>query len=135
MCSWLILPQFSLVCLLQDISSLPYTQKKLQCLELLLHVGIKRNLDVMRQKLQGVQLRHFSHTCAVQIEDCEGWWLSSCRSSVAEQARYPGFDSRWLPAFSLSIFVSSHLNFSLKLQCMVTEECTLSTCNPVLQDL
>ena len=26
----------------------------------------------------------FSPTCAVHIEDCEGWWLSGCRSSVAE---------------------------------------------------
>ena len=26
--------------------------------------------------LPGVQLRHFSPTCAVHIEDCEGWWLS-----------------------------------------------------------
>ena len=34
--------------------------------------------------LLGVQLRHFSTTCAVHIEDCEGWWLSGCRSSVAE---------------------------------------------------
>ena len=30
----------------------------------------------------GVQLRHFSTTCAVHIEDYEGWWLSGCRSSV-----------------------------------------------------
>ena len=26
----------------------------------------------------------FSTTCAVHIEDCEGWWLSGCCSSVAE---------------------------------------------------
>ena len=26
----------------------------------------------------------FSTTCTVHIEDCEGWWLSSCHSSVAE---------------------------------------------------
>ena len=24
------------------------------------------------------------YTCAVHIEDCGGWWLSGCRSSVAE---------------------------------------------------
>ena len=29
----------------------------------------------------------FSTTCAVHIEDCEGWWLSSCRGSVAEHWR------------------------------------------------
>ena len=34
--------------------------------------------------LPGVQLRHFSPSCAVHIEDYEGWWLSGCRSSVAE---------------------------------------------------
>ena len=27
----------------------------------------------------------FSTTCAVHIEDCEGWWLSGCHGSVAEQ--------------------------------------------------
>ena len=26
----------------------------------------------------------FSTICAVHIEDCEGWWLSGCRGSVAE---------------------------------------------------
>ena len=26
----------------------------------------------------------FSTTCAVHTEDCEGWWLSGCHSSVAE---------------------------------------------------
>ena len=26
----------------------------------------------------------FSTTCAVHLEDCEGWWLSGCRSSVVE---------------------------------------------------
>ena len=26
----------------------------------------------------------FSTTCAVHIEDCEGWWLSGCCGSVAE---------------------------------------------------
>ena len=29
----------------------------------------------------------FSTTCAVYIEDCEGWWLSGCRGSVAEHWR------------------------------------------------
>ena len=45
----------------------------------------------------------FSTTCTVHIEDCEGWWLSGCRSSVAEHWRLkpwgcPGFDSWQLPA-------------------------------------
>ena len=29
----------------------------------------------------------FSPTCAVHIEDCGGWWLSSCCGSVAEHWR------------------------------------------------
>ena len=29
----------------------------------------------------------FSTTCAVHIEDCEGWWLSSCCGSVEEHWR------------------------------------------------
>ena len=29
-------------------------------------------------------LRHFSPTCVVHIEDCEGWWLSCCHSSVVD---------------------------------------------------
>ena len=64
------------------------------------------------QWLPGVQLKHFSTTCVVHIEDCEGWWLSSCRSSVAEHWLYKpggGFDSRRLPAFSLSSI--SPINF------------------------
>ena len=28
-----------------------------------------------------------STTCTVHIEDCEGWWLSGCRGSVAEHWR------------------------------------------------
>ena len=67
-----------------------------KCLELLPHI----------EWLPGVQLRHFSPTCAVHIEDCGGWWLSGCCSSVAEhwlhKPKCPGFDSRQLPAFSLS---------------------------------
>ena len=42
---------------------------------------------MLAEWLPGVRLRHFSPTCAVHIEDCEGWWLSGCRSSVAEHWR------------------------------------------------
>ena len=64
-----------------------FSQSK--CLELLLHVGIKRfrcyeAKIASGEWLPGVQLRYFSSTCAVHIEDCGGWWLSGCRSSVAE---------------------------------------------------
>ena len=30
-------------------------------------------------------MRHFSTTCAVHVEECEGWWLSVRCSSVAQQ--------------------------------------------------
>ena len=40
--------------------------------------------------LPGVWLRHFSTTCAVYREDCEGWWLSGCRSSVEHWLHKPG---------------------------------------------
>ena len=44
-----------------------------------------RVLMVHTEWLPSVRLRHFSPTCAVlHIEDCGGWWLSSCRSSVSE---------------------------------------------------
>ena len=44
---------------------------------------------------------HFSPTCVVHIEHCEGWQLSGHCSSVAEyvlaaQARCPGFDYQQL---------------------------------------
>ena len=43
-----------------------------------------------------------SLTHAVHIEGCsEAWWLSSCRSALAAQAKCPGFDSWQLLAFSL----------------------------------
>jgi len=60
--------------------------------------------------LPNVQLRHFNPTCAVYIDDCEEWWLSICRSSVAEHWLH-GFDSHQPLAFSLSsIFASKYLN-------------------------
>ena len=43
-----------------------------------------RVLTAHTEWLPRVRLRHFSTSCAVYIEDCEGWWLSSCFSSVAE---------------------------------------------------
>ena len=48
-------------------------------------------------------------TCAVHIEYCEGWWLASCRSSMAEQRRLkPEVSWDRLPAAAgfFSIFVS-----------------------------
>ena len=41
-------------------------------------------LDAHTEWLPGVRLRHYSTTCAVHIQNCVGWWLSGCRSSVAE---------------------------------------------------
>ena len=44
-----------------------------------------------RQYVTGVRLGHVSTTCAVYIQNCEAWWLSSCRKSVAEHWLYkPG---------------------------------------------
>ena len=43
-----------------------------------------RVLTAQTEWVLSVRLRHFSTTCAVYIEDCEGWWLSGCCSSVAE---------------------------------------------------
>ena len=63
------------------------------CLGLLPHVWIG-NLEVNRvltahtEWLLGVRPRHFNTTCAVHIEDCEGWWLSGYHSSVAEYWLY-----------------------------------------------
>ena len=62
--------------------------------------------------LPGVWLRYFSTTCAVHIEYYKGWWLSGCYSSVAEHWLHKpgvlGFNSWWLPTFSLNFF-SKHL--------------------------
>ena len=41
--------------------------------------------------LLGVRLGHFSTTCALFIEDCEGRWLSGCRSLVAEHCLHKPF--------------------------------------------
>ena len=72
--------------------------------------------------LLDVRLRHFSTTCAVYIEDCEGLvvvrlsWLSG--RVLAAQARCPGFNFWRLLAFSLSfIFASKTSNFSLGMLC------------------
>ena len=58
----------------------------------------------------------FTITCAVHVEDCEGWWLSGDRSSVAEhwqlaQTRSPRLNSCHLPTFLLpnpSFLLTSH---------------------------
>ena len=51
--------------------------------------------------LSHIDLRREEEPCAVghllhsraNAENCEGWWLSCCCSSVTTQARYPG----WVP--------------------------------------
>ena len=54
-------------------------------------------------------------TCAMHIEDCEGWWLPGCCGS---SQRCPGFDSQWLPAFSaFSVFASQYLYFQREARC------------------
>ena len=51
-------------------------------------------------------LRHSLYTThAVHIEDCEGWWLSGCRGSVAEYwGLKPELSWVWLPATALLPF-------------------------------
>ena len=48
------------------------------------HLACAASALPLHELRQVLQLRHFSPTCAVHIEDCGGWWLSGCRSSVAE---------------------------------------------------
>ena len=53
----------------------------------------------------------FSTTCAVHIEDCEGWWLSSCHGSVAEPWHLKP-EMSWVQLLAtdgLFIFVYFHL--------------------------
>ena len=63
------------------------------------------------------------NTSAVHIEDYEGWWLSSCRGSVAMAAqamqKCPGFDSWQLLAFSLFCLITSEF-ISIALTCILT---------------
>ena len=55
-------------------------------------------ISYISEWLLGVWLRHFSTTCAVHIEDCEGWWLSGCCGSVAEHWQpKPEVSWVWLP--------------------------------------
>ena len=79
-----------------------------------------------------VQLSHYSTTCAVHIEDCEGWCLSSCRGSVAEhwlhklawvrfQATvslftFPHFTSKYLSFISQSKSSKQHYNRLIQLK-------------------
>ena len=41
----------------------------------------------------------FCAICALCVENREGWWLSSCRSSVVVHNRNPGFNSQQLSVF------------------------------------
>ena len=48
----------------------------------------------------------FNTTCAVHIEDCEGWWLSGCHSSVEYCLHKP---------YVLGSIPSSHWSFHFPL--------------------
>ena len=117
---WLTLSYISLAAL--NSTQTYIEERAMSCLELLprSHWNIENLYWCFEAKewLLGVQLRHFSPTCAVHIENFTGLWLSSCHNFVtyralAAQARpMSGFDCQQLPAFSLcSIFPSKHLNF------------------------
>ena len=67
-------------------------------------------------RCSGVRLRYLSTTCAICIENGEGWWSSSCCGLVAKHWRLspkcPGFDSWWLQPFTfLYIFSPQTSNF------------------------
>ena len=63
-----------------------HSQALLGFSHMLIMISTQYVLSTVQTKwLPSVRLRHFSPTCAVHIEDCEGWWLSGCRSSVAER--------------------------------------------------
>ena len=73
---------------------------------------------ILWSSLNRVLMAHtgaFSTTCAVNIENCEDWWLSSCCSSMAEHWLHkPGvlvsIPSGCQPFSISSIFTSKHLN-------------------------
>ena len=48
---------------------------------------MERIFQLTPNKVLTAHTEAFSPTCTVHIEDCEGWLLSSCRSSVAEHWR------------------------------------------------
>ena len=64
-----------------------------------------------RARLQNMLYWIECHISINVIHYIEGWWLSGCRSSVAEHWLHkPGVDSRRLPAFSLPcIFASKNI--------------------------
>ena len=61
---------------------------------------------------QDAGTRHFSTTCAVHTEDCEGVWLSDCHGSVVEHWLHkPGVLGSILGGCKPLFFASKHLNF------------------------
>ena len=64
----------------------------------------------------------FSTICAVHIEDCEGWWLSGCRGSVAEHWQLkPEVSWVRLPAAAgLSLFSPHNIQIQLLFCALVT---------------
>ena len=57
-----------------------------------------------------------SPTCAVHVEDCEGWWLFVCHSSVAEHWLHKPGVPEPTAIYLTSIFASNTSKFSLS-QC------------------
>ena len=56
-------------------------------------------LTAHTERLPGVQLRHSVPPVQYVQRDCEGWWLSGCRDSMAEHWRLnPEVSWIWLPA-------------------------------------
>ena len=68
----------------------------------------------------------FSTTCAVHVEDCEGWWLSGCHGSVA--CRELAAQARTvLGSIPISFLSSSKTTPCLLLSCLVIS--ALRSCN------
>ena len=62
----------------------------------------------------------FNTTCAVHVDDCEGWWLSGYRGSVAEHWRIkPEMSWVWLPATTgfFTFLYFCHINFQCEARC------------------
>ena len=92
----------------------------------------------------------FSTTCAVHIDDCEGWWLSGCCGSVAEHWRLkPEVSWVQLPATAgfftflyfrlitskfIYYFLSQHVILGLKMIILlihIVYLCSLQFCKPI----
>ena len=82
--------------------------------------------------LPGVRLKHsVATTCAVHIEDCEGWWFFGCHGSVAEHWRLkPEVSWVRLPVaaslFHFPLFLPRNICFQREARCSEQQTHSLS---------